>query len=99
MLPTTADRVLSLRLLFHSGNLFGGDVEAIRRERGGLGVGAGEPNEYDYVLDWMEERLKFYFEIPTLGKFKVAGTRHDTILQPTHPEVERARAFGRSLGA
>jgi len=63
----------------------------------GITYGAGEPNEYDYVLDWMEERLKFYFEIPTVGKFKIAGTRHDTIIAPTHPEVERAYALGKTL--
>ena len=59
--------------------------------------GAGEPNEYDYVLDWVEERLKYYFEIPTVGKFKIPATRHDTVIPATHAEVERARAFGKTL--
>ena len=63
----------------------------------GITYGAGEPSEYDYVLDWMEERLKYYFQIPTVGKFKIPSTRHDTIIKPTHPEVERARAFGKAL--
>jgi len=69
------------------------DVRAVL----GITYGAADPNEYNYVLDWMEDRLQYYFEIPTVGKFKIPSTRHDSIIQPTHPEVQRAYAFGKTL--
>ena len=59
--------------------------------------GAGNPKGYDYVLDWMEGRMKGYFDIPTIARFKIHSTVHDQVIKPGHPEVERARTFGRSL--
>lgn len=63
----------------------------------GITYGAGGKNSYDYVLDWMEARMKGYFDIPTLAKFKIPSTVHTRIIEPSHPEVQRAYAFGKSL--
>jgi len=58
---------------------------------------ARDPDQYDTVLDWMEKRMKGYHQIPTVARFKVNGTRVSPIIDTTHPEVQRAQAFGRSL--
>jgi multimeric flavodoxin WrbA len=63
----------------------------------GVTYGAGDPHQYDDVNDWMEARLRFYFGIPTVAKFVVPLTSHDRIIDPTHPEVARAREVGRRL--
>jgi len=63
----------------------------------GITYGAGDPDMYNYVLDWMEARMKFYFDIPTIEKFKIPATSHDRIVDVDHPEVRRAYAFGRTL--
>lgn len=63
----------------------------------GITYGAAGPTQYDYVNDWMEERLKYYFEIPTVGKLKLCSTSHDSIINTSHPDIRRAFEFGRSL--
>lgn len=63
----------------------------------GITYGAGGSNMYDYVLDWMEARMKGYFDIPTLAKFKIPSTVHTRIIDVQHPEVQRAYALGKSL--
>jgi len=63
----------------------------------GITYGEGNPHTYDDVNDWMEARLKFYYRIPTLDKFVVQACSHDRLIEASHPEVERARALGRSL--
>ena len=65
----------------------------------GITYGAGDPNMYNYVLDWMEARMKFYFAIPTIGKLKVPSTSHASIIGEDHPEVRRALELGGSLSA
>jgi len=69
------------------------DVRAVL----GITYGAVNPNQYDYVLDWMERRMKGYFKIPTVGRFKVHKTSHTNNIERTHPEVQRALAFGKTL--
>lgn len=64
----------------------------------GITYGASGPTGYDYVLDWMEGRMKGYFGIPTVGRFKIHSTVHAPVITPSHPEVERGFAFGKSLG-
>ena len=49
------------------------------------------------VLVWMEKRKKGYHQIPTVARFKVHQTRVSPIIDTTHPEVQRAYAFGQSL--
>ena len=59
--------------------------------------GAGKPDMYQYVLDWMVARLKGYFAIPTLETFTVHSTMHDPIITTDHPEIQRAYQFGSTL--
>ena len=49
------------------------------------------------MLDWLAERLKGYFHIETLARFKIPATSHQPIIDAGHPEVQRAYAFGRTL--
>lgn len=63
----------------------------------GITYGAGNPQAYRYVLDWMAARLKGYFGIDTLESFTIHSTAHDALLRDDHPEVVRARQFGRTL--
>jgi len=65
----------------------------------GITYGAGDPDMYNYVLDWMEARMKFYFAIPTIGKFKIPSCSHESPIGADHPEARRAYELGRSLGA
>ena len=64
----------------------------------GITYGAGNPHGYDYVLDWMAGRMKGYFAIPTVARFAIPSTAHEPIITDDHPEVARAREFGRALG-
>jgi len=54
------------------------------------------PDRYDYVLDWLAERLKFYHEIETIAKLaqpKATGRPLEKL-----PElIEKARAAGAKL--
>lgn len=63
----------------------------------GITYGAADPNMYDGVLDWLAARLKGYFNIETLAKFKVPSTSHRPILDAGHPDIQRAQAFGKAL--
>ena len=65
----------------------------------GLTYNADEPDRYDFVLDWLASRLDFYYQIPTIARFKVWGTQRDVYITPDHPEVRRAHEFGRTLKA
>ncbi len=65
----------------------------------GITYGAGNPDMYDYVLDWLAERLKFYYDIPTIERFKIPSTRHEPIIERDHPELQRAYEFGKTLKA
>jgi multimeric flavodoxin WrbA len=65
----------------------------------GITYGAGDPHMYDGVLDWMEGRMKYYFDIPTVAKLKVPGCSHDRILDAAHPQARAARDLGRSMAA
>jgi multimeric flavodoxin WrbA len=64
----------------------------------GITYGAGGATTYDYVLDWMAGRLKGYFGIPTLARFKIPATTHEPIITADHPEAVRARRIGATLG-
>jgi len=63
----------------------------------GITFGVGRENAYDDVLDWMEGRLTGYFGIPTLRKFRVAGTADTPPVDASHPTIRQAVEFGRSL--
>jgi multimeric flavodoxin WrbA len=65
----------------------------------GITYGAGGDETYRYVLDWMAERLKGYFGIPTVATFAIASTQHEPIIPIDHPELARAREFGRTLAS
>ncbi len=65
----------------------------------GITFGLGRRAAYDYVLDWLADRLDGYWQIPTLDKFRIAGTVYDPPAGDRHPEIKRAVAFGRSLAA
>ena len=62
----------------------------------GITYGAGGLDAYDYVLDWMAARLKGYFNLETIGAFKIPHTTHDPILTDAHPQIQRAYEFGRT---
>jgi len=63
----------------------------------GITYGAGNPQAYQYVLDWMAGRLKGYFQIPTLATFAVPSADTTPNITPEHPQIARARDFGRAL--
>lgn len=63
----------------------------------GITYGAGNPEAYDYVLDWMAARMKGYFGLETVGAFKIPHTTHEPILTGSHPEIWRAHEFGKAL--
>jgi multimeric flavodoxin WrbA len=63
----------------------------------GLTYNADEPDRYDFVLDWFTSRLEFYYQIPTIERFKVSGTQRDVFITRDHPEVQRAYEFGKTL--
>jgi multimeric flavodoxin WrbA len=65
----------------------------------GITYGAGDPKMYDYVLDWMEGRMQFYFKLPTVAKLKVPAAAHDRTAGDDHPEVRRALELGRELAS
>jgi multimeric flavodoxin WrbA len=67
------------------------------RHAAAITYGAGNPSAYDSVLDWMEGRMRGYWKIPTVEKFRIARCLHDRPITPDHPEVQRARAAGRKL--
>jgi len=70
------------------------DVRAVL----GITYGASSPTGYDCVLNWMAGRMEGYFDIPTVGTFKIHSTAHDPVIKKSYPEVQRAHAFGKSLG-
>ncbi len=63
----------------------------------GLTYNADEIDRYDFVLDWWASRLEFYYEIPTIERFKVSGTQRNVFIPRDHPEVQRAYEFGKTL--
>ncbi len=60
--------------------------------------GAGDPHAYDDVTAWIRDRMKGYYGLETVGSFTLHGARHDDVVGEDHPEIRRARAFGRALG-
>ena len=64
----------------------------------GITYGAGGPEAYQYVLDWMAARLRGYFGIRTVATFTIPATTHEPIITADHPEVRRARDFAAGLG-
>ncbi len=63
----------------------------------GITYGAARENAYDYVLDWMRARLNGYFDIETIGYFRVHSTKHASPFGEDHPEIRRAYEFGKTL--
>jgi multimeric flavodoxin WrbA len=63
----------------------------------GITYGAGTADGYDYILDWMAARMKGYFGLETVGSFKIPQTTHEPILTDSHPEIQRAYEFGKTL--
>ena len=72
-----------------------GDVRAVTA----VTYEAGNEKMYDYVLDWMTERLEGYYGITTVGRFKIHSTRFEAVVDSKHAEVRRAYEFGRTLRA
>ena len=69
------------------------DVRAIAA----ITYGDGTPTGYDYILDWIEARMDYYYKIPTLAKLKIPSCSHDIVIDANHPEVQRARQLGLAL--
>lgn len=65
----------------------------------GITYGAGNPTMYDYVLEWMQARMAFYFDIHTIAAFKIPSCSHVSIIDDSHPVVKEAYATGAALGA
>lgn len=63
-----------------------------------LTYGAGGEHTYDDVADWLQERFRFYFGLETAARFAIPFCGFQPLIEPTHPTVQEARAFGRSLG-
>lgn len=61
--------------------------------------GASNPQIYDRVLDRLAAGLKRYYDITTIGRFKVPSAQRDVFITSDHPEVQRAYAFGAALRA
>ena len=65
----------------------------------GITYGALGATQYDYILDWMEKRMAFYFDIPTAARLKVPACGHEPVIDANHPEVRRAAEMGAALAA
>jgi multimeric flavodoxin WrbA len=63
----------------------------------GITYGAGKPDMYQGVLDWMAGRLKGYWDIETAGMLTVPQTCRDEVIAADHAEVVRGRELGRTL--
>ena len=63
-----------------------------------LTYGAGGEDTYDEVADWLAERFRFYFGLETAARFAIPSCGLEPLIEPTHPTVQAARAFGRGLG-
>ncbi|MFW6158738.1 MAG: flavodoxin family protein [Planctomycetota bacterium] len=65
----------------------------------GITYGVGDSEAYNYVLDWMEARMKYYFDIPAAARLRAPACSHTSIIGADHPEVARARELGREMAA
>jgi multimeric flavodoxin WrbA len=58
--------------------------------------GAGDPDRYDYVLDWMKGRLEYYWNMEVVASLKAEATGRNPV-EKRVDLLERAREIGRSL--
>ena len=58
---------------------------------------AAGPEAYDAVLDWMEKRLRGYFEMEVVGHLKKSGCPIDGTVSPDEHLTARAFDLGRRL--
>jgi len=59
--------------------------------------GAGGEHSYDYVTEWMKERLKGYFELETVATLAIHSAGLRPLVNKDHPVMRRAYELGRSL--
>ena len=58
--------------------------------------GAGNPDRYDYVLEWMKGRLEHYWNMEVVASLKAESTGRDPV-QKREELLERGREIGRGL--
>lgn len=63
----------------------------------GITYGAGGGDTYAFVTDWMKERFRFYFDLPTIATLTIDSTSFSPLIDGGHPVVRAAHEFGRSL--
>jgi multimeric flavodoxin WrbA len=63
----------------------------------GITYGAGDRHMYDYVLDWITDRLRGYWGIEVVGSFAASGTSAERLIEPAHPVVRAAYDMGKGL--
>ena len=63
----------------------------------GITYGVGNPDAYDYILDWMAARMKGYFGLETIATFTIPHTTHEPILTDSCPAIWPACEFGKAL--
>jgi len=63
----------------------------------GITYGASGEHTYDYVTEWMRERLKGYFDLETVGALTLHSAGPKPIVGGDHPVIRKAYELGRSL--
>jgi len=64
-----------------------------------LTYGAGGEHSYDAVADWVRERFASYWKLQTAATFAIPFCGFRPVIEPSHPTVQEARAFGATLPA
>jgi multimeric flavodoxin WrbA len=58
--------------------------------------GAGNPDRYDYVLEWMKGRLEYYWNMKVVASLKAESTGSKPV-EKREELLERGREIGRGL--
>ena len=58
--------------------------------------GAGNPDRYDYVLEWMKGRLEYYWNMEVVASLKAESTGSDPV-EKREKLLEKGRKIGRVL--
>jgi multimeric flavodoxin WrbA len=59
--------------------------------------GAGDEDMYNYILEWIEERLKFYFDIETIGMLKKSSCPEQAVVHKDASLMDQAFSLGQKL--
>jgi len=78
---------------FLSPNTYPGGTKAVVC----ITYGAGGENSYDYILEWIRERLSYYFGIETVGMLKKAACSGRSSVEGDAGLMQRAFELGTQL--